>query len=284
MEVNLLPTELPADIYSNVAVRVEQKRTEDEKSEDEATQALAVDLREHIKEPMPRKVIKQTVMTTIYGVTIFGARQQIKRQLKALEIPNEKAAQFASYIASKTLGSLNESFESSMKLKNWFRQCARSIVKLMQPVEWETPLGLPVMQPYLKTEKKFDFLCRSPISHKQVDAFPPNFVHSLDSTHMMLTTLYCRRRGVTFAAVHDCFWTHACDVEIMNEICRDQFIRLHNEPIVEDLGKLFKKVYLADLQNMDEETLKAFLESFTPSSKRGTLNLEEIRKSVYFFS
>jgi DNA-directed RNA polymerase len=29
-----------------------------------------------------RKVIKQTVMTTVYGVTRFGARQQIARQLK----------------------------------------------------------------------------------------------------------------------------------------------------------------------------------------------------------
>lgn len=29
-----------------------------------------------------RKVIKQTVMTTVYGVTRYGARQQIAKQLK----------------------------------------------------------------------------------------------------------------------------------------------------------------------------------------------------------
>ena len=29
-----------------------------------------------------RKVIKQTVMTTVYGVTKFGARLQIAKQLK----------------------------------------------------------------------------------------------------------------------------------------------------------------------------------------------------------
>jgi DNA-directed RNA polymerase len=29
-----------------------------------------------------RKVIKQTVMTTVYGVTRFGARLQIAKQLK----------------------------------------------------------------------------------------------------------------------------------------------------------------------------------------------------------
>lgn len=53
-------------------------------------------------------------------------------------------------------------------LKNWFRQCARTVVKMMKPVEWTTPLGLPVMQPYMKSEKKLDFLCNFPISHKQV--------------------------------------------------------------------------------------------------------------------
>ena len=27
---------------------------------------------------------------------------------------------------------------------------------------------------------------------KQASAFPPNFIHSLDATHMMLTALECR--------------------------------------------------------------------------------------------
>ncbi|EPB65664.1 hypothetical protein ANCCEY_15269, partial [Ancylostoma ceylanicum] len=34
-------------------------------------------------------VIKQTVMTTVYGVTLYGAALQIKRQLKALDIDND---------------------------------------------------------------------------------------------------------------------------------------------------------------------------------------------------
>lgn len=158
-----------------------------------------------------------------------------------------------------------------------------------------------MMQPYLKSEKRFDILCHTPITHKQVDAFPPNFVHSLDSTHMMLTTLYCRKRGVTFAAVHDCFWTHASDVDVMNEICREQFIRLHSQPIVENLGEVgmfivnsltfrgvqqFRNVYLSkeEMTKMNPESFEKFRRSFTPSNKRGTLDIEQIRDSVYFFS
>lgn len=53
---------------------------------------------------------------------------------------------------------------------------------------------------------------------KQRNAFAPNFIHSLDSTHMMLTGLNCYRNNVTFVSVHDCFWTHPCTVDVMNKV------------------------------------------------------------------
>ena len=78
---------------------------------------------------------------------------------------------------------------------------------------------------------------------KQRNAFPPNFVHSLDSSHMMLTSLFCQRSGITFASVHDCFWTHASTVPIMNRICREQFVALHSEPILEDLSRYLMETF-----------------------------------------
>lgn len=27
------------------------------------------------------------------------------------------------------------------------------------------------------------------------------------------------RKGLTFVSVHDCFWTHAADIPVMNEVC-----------------------------------------------------------------
>lgn len=53
---------------------------------------------------------------------------------------------------------------------------------------------------------------------KQKNAFPPNFIHSLDSSHMMLTSLNCERAGITFVSVHDCYWTHASTVHLMNKV------------------------------------------------------------------
>lgn len=39
-----------------------------------------------------------------------------------------------------------------------------------------------------------------------------------------------------FAGVHDSFWTHACDVEKMNQILREKFVELYNKPILENVS------------------------------------------------
>lgn len=97
-------------------------------------------------------------------------------------------------------------------------------------MSWVTPLGLPVYQPYrtsrvycVKTVLQSVTLAETsddlPISpQKQKSAFPPNFVHSLDASHMLMTSLKMKDRGLSFAAVHDSYWTHACDVDVMREV------------------------------------------------------------------
>lgn len=53
---------------------------------------------------------------------------------------------------------------------------------------------------------------------KQKNAFPPNFIHSLDSSHMMLTSIFSEQKGITFVSVHDCYWSHPSTVHIMNQV------------------------------------------------------------------
>jgi DNA-directed RNA polymerase len=36
---------------------------------------------------------------------------------------------------------------------------------------------------------------------RQRTAFPPNFVHSLDGTHMMMTAVACKQAGLSFAGI-----------------------------------------------------------------------------------
>lgn len=91
-----------------------------------------------------------------------------------------------------------------------------------------TPLGLPCIQPYrTKTSnEKVKTLVQEIVVYradmlginklKQQTAFPPNYIHSLDSTHMMYTALSCKQQGITFAAVHDSYWTHVSKINSLN--------------------------------------------------------------------
>lgn len=197
----------------------------------------------------------------------------------------------------------------------WFTDCANVISgTFLKNVEWETPLGLEVIQPYTKrtgnhpkTSKPelssvpvlpyesgmTNVIHLKPNTLKQRNGFPPNFVHSLDSTHMMLTSLYLWDAGVTFASVHDCYWTHACSVTQMNVTCREQFVALHSQPILENLSKsFFRKIRHHDddvtfpggkkiVSRADIAKAKIL---FAAIPKKGQLDLELVKDSVYFFS
>jgi DNA-directed RNA polymerase len=52
---------------------------------------------------------------------------------------------------------------------------------------------------------------------------------------MLMTAIECQKLGLTFTAVHDSYWTHACDVDTMNIVLRDQFVRLYSMPLLEQL-------------------------------------------------
>ncbi|KAI9358928.1 hypothetical protein DFJ73DRAFT_135909 [Zopfochytrium polystomum] len=117
----------------------------------------------------------------------------------------------------------------------------------MTSVIWTSPLGLPIVQPYrkfkvktintvLQTVNVLDTSCPLPVNPaKQSSAFPPNFIHSLDATHMMLSATACKREDMDFASVHDSYWTHACDVTAMSVILRESFIKLHSMNVMDRL-------------------------------------------------
>lgn len=249
ISVNLTPSKQPQDVYSAVVNLVELTRQRDAEN--------GVEVAKILKNFVKRKVIKQTVMTTVYGVTRYGARLQIAKQLKDIDdFPKDWVWPASTYLTSKTFDSIREMFTSTREIQDWFTDCARLISTVCcQNVEWITPLGLPVVQPYNRQEKlkaiknnrmseHFHIdMFEKPNIMKQKNAFPPNFIHSLDSSHMMLTSLNCEKSGLTFVSVHDCFWTHACTVPEMNKICREQFVALHSQPILEDLSEFLIEKY-----------------------------------------
>uniref|UniRef100_A0A2K6EYA5 DNA-directed RNA polymerase n=1 Tax=Propithecus coquereli TaxID=379532 RepID=A0A2K6EYA5_PROCO len=281
--VNLMPSDLPQDVYSGVAAQVEAFRRQD------AEQGLRV--AQALEGFVSRKVVKQTVMTVVYGVTRYGGRLQIERRLRELSDFPQVGGPVASgnLISPPTTGSARGS-----------APLARLISHTGSAVEWVTPLGIPVIQPYHQ-EAKFtirggiqSITCskakdssQKPNIKKQKNGFPPNFIHSLDSSHMMLTALHCYRKGLTFVSVHDCFWTHAADIAIMNQVCREQFVRLHSQPILQDLSAFLVKRFCSRAGRLRRGAgLPARPCSRPPPSapSAGNFDLEQVKRSTYFFS
>ncbi|KAE8700156.1 DNA-directed RNA polymerase 3 [Hibiscus syriacus] len=235
--VNLVAGEKPADVYSEIAVRVHNIMKRDS-NKDPATNPNAL-LAKLLIDQVDRKLVKQTVMTSVYGVTFVGAREQIKRRLAEKGHITDDRLLFsaACYTAKVTLAALGELFQAARNIMGWLAlQREGSSVDV----------------------------------RKQRTAFPPNFVHSLDGSHMMMTAVACRDAGLHFAGVHDSFWTHACDVEMMNQILREKFVELYSMPILENLLESFKASYPSLI--------------FPPLPGRGNFDLREVLKSPYFFN
>ncbi|KAK9855756.1 hypothetical protein WJX84_009892, partial [Apatococcus fuscideae] len=197
-----------------------------------------------------RKLVKQTVMTSVYGVTFLGAKDQIASRLKERGWSRDEqlVTDTAIYLAKITLDALGDMFQSSKTIMKWLRDAAKAVTAAGAAVGWTNPVGIPISQPYRVEAKKevWTAMQRANMElvprqtqhvHKlrQKNAFPPNFIHSLDASHMMMTALACKDHGLTFAGVHDSYWTHASDVTVMNRLLREEFVKLHTRPLLEEL-------------------------------------------------
>jgi len=287
-QVNLSPSDRPQDIYAEVSNMVEKRRKEDAANGDLLAQQLVGKIN--------RKVVKQTVMTVVYGVTFIGGRLQIEKQLKELNVDREIIFQASIYIVQLVFSSIAKMFTSARQIQDWLTVASVQISLTGNCVDWMTPLNLYVLQPYHKkaTERlntpiqtlylssQFDYT-QAPNLRKQKGGFPPNFIHSLDSSHMLLTALQCQKEQMVFASVHDSFWTHACDADKLSRFCREEFIRLHKLPILEDLKKHFDEKY-AGLPFRKATPDGGTECQFEDLPELGDFNVEDVLKSDYFFS
>ena len=274
-QVNLEPSDRPSDVYTGVSEYVKEAIAKDAAEQNPTAQMLVGRI--------TRKIVKQTVMTNVYGVTFIGAVRQVLRQLYSLhpDLTQAQKNESAVYIARKIFSALSSMFNGAHGIQYWLGDCAYRITHSLSPeqiegiakeamtsgissdkkqltdkfrttVIWTTPLGLPVVQPY-RSRKTTSVATRLQILHlnedsvgdsvsqrKQLQAFPPNFIHSLDATHMMLSANACRKAGLTFSAVHDSFWTHASEVDSMNSILRDAFVLMHSDDVVKRLAEEFQ--------------------------------------------
>lgn len=279
---NLRPSEEPADIYQQVANRAYQRIKEMPVS-DERTQWLAfVDKHDGIS----RKIAKRPVMTLPYGSTkyaCFGFVVDAIREIDADFFPDLNKA--ASYFNDVLWESIGDVVVSAREAMGWLQQIAKITAARNLPVWWVNPAGFPVYQAVKKTSShrlrttlmggiqlRLNKNTNQISMEKQIQGVAPNFVHSIDSAHMMLTVNEAVSQGiVNFSMIHDDFGTHAADVEQFRNIIKACFVAMYkdNEPLHD--------LYItATLAVPDGEV--------PPVPDCGELDLNDILESEYFFA
>lgn len=279
--VNLLPStpdHSPNSVYMDVAEAVRPLVERDAANGD----TLAELILDRIT--LDHACAKQVVMPAVYGMTAVGARQAMYDHLDEADISGDTRYKIAMYLGRRILNdALREVCSSTVETMDWLKAMATQIARHgKRPVRWTTPLGFPVIQTYRKTRT---VRVRTLIQNlqlrvedatlpvrigRQVDGFAPNFVHSIDASHMLLSAIACERKHIDLMCVHDSFWTHAQQGDALGRVLRQTFVNLHRHPLLAELHMELKRLN-PDVRLPDPPA-------------PGTLDIEEVEDAFYLFA
>jgi DNA-directed RNA polymerase, mitochondrial len=266
----------PQDIYQQVSDLVCRRMEVDARGKgpnaEAARQLLTI---------MDRDLAKTATMTTPYGVTRGTIYDQLleKDAIKALKVPERCAM----YLAKLLVECIPEVAVEAGRIMEWLREVAGIIAKTNRGMMWTTPVGFVVLHESRKPKAvrlatadrmilvyHYDEKQKIDV-RKQVDGIVAHLVHSMDAAHMMLTVNRLHAEGLRhFAIVHDSYGVHACDVELLHRVLREEFVRMYSAPV---------------LQNFIDQQRKAHSGLTLPDPPQtGDLDIRQVLESPYFFA
>jgi len=272
--------ELDKDIKNGIVIEKKNKYYKKE------TQKIFVEasLISEIEGKINRSFVKSAVMTDSYGASTKSKGKKLKEKIETLNIMKDDKVlfKFSQYLAKIIDSIIDKEIKSSEKYKKWISNVAKKISDTEKQIEWKTPLGFIVSQNEYKTKKEILSTDLGKITiqtytdeinfKKHKTAIAPNYIHSLDATHLFKTINSLHKQGVKdFITIHDSFATHANDLQKLSDTLKEEFIDLYSQNILEDFVDNINKKYKLDI----EKNIPYINEEF---------NIEEIRQSNYFFS
>jgi DNA-directed RNA polymerase len=284
--VNLTKTDTPSDIYTQVLYVTKDLLMEN-------SEPLSLVWNDLLTPTVGRKIVKRPCMTFAYSVTSVGIRDQIADEMRK-RTDGQFVAGHENWEAAKHLAPFVEAairlvVRRAAEAMDWLKEVSKAYSGQQIPVTWVTPLGFPVVQPYRKQVGEMLYLwfdgerIRLRLSYdgtkldsrKHGSSVAPNFVHSMDATHLMMVVNRLKDEGVTdsVAVIHDSFGVHACDTDDMHYAIRDEFIKLYSTDQL-------SRIYQSTLQALPDDK---WAELPTPP-EAGSLDLEEVRDAEFFFA
>lgn len=283
--VNLIPGDVPRDIYQEVAdlVQAQIGKLDD---------PIAKTWMRMCNGRLPRSVTKRPVMILPYGGTRNAYTTYTLKWIKENDphenfIPKEERFAHAKWLAHIMWDVVGGYLLRPQEVMTWIKQCARVASRgHKRALYWRTPIGFYVRHFYGKRKMmRLDTLLdgkRLQIANWKttaelnnadvLTAISPNFVHSLDASALMSTILRVREQGVRYiTTIHDSFGALAADMWTVHDALRDCFIETYKEcPLTEF------RTACADVARSDKD-----LPEVPP---KGSLDLEGVRESTYFFA
>jgi DNA-directed RNA polymerase len=235
-----------------------------------------------------RKVVKRTVMTTPYGVTQQSAQKYVISDYLAVRTDtgfDRKEWRPASVFLMQFLWpAIGDVVVKGRIIMDWLKKGSRRIAKAFKKDEepviwWVTPSGFPASQCYfeqevhrIRTHLHGDEKIRvytetdDPDLNSHASGMAPNFVHSMDASHLHLTAAAAADAGIeSLAMIHDDYGTHAADAAKLYQIIREQFVGMYEQH--DPLRALQAKYLMLGVP-----------------PERGALDIREVLRSSFFFS
>ncbi len=176
-----------------------------------------------------RELGKKPVMTGSYG----ASEGTIAKQMYAYM--NAKGVLWQKEYKDDMINSMYASVPALLQVTNATKHIAEaSMIQGKCELNWTTYDGFEVTQQYLDNDRNmirggsFNAVVNrhDPFldTQKMITALSPNFIHSIDSTHIR-----CTVNAVTYdlACIHDSVASHACNFYATNKVLRMQMYELH---------------------------------------------------------
>ena len=250
-----------------------------------------------------RKLLKRNCMTFCYSSEAAGmGDQQFEDLMTPLQTEairtrtphhfgdRKEQAAAARYMGRVAYTAITSVVERPAQAMGFLQDLAGALAHEGKPVRWTTPAGLPCVNRYHEVITKTLQLwlhnerisVNVAVDHKPElmkkkcqQAIAPNFVHSMDAAHLLLTVGAAADEGITdIATVHDSFGCLPVHADRFNQIIREQFVKMYQDHAILNSCLSAAK---ADLTEANQWRLP-------PLPEMGTLDLEEVIHAKYAFA